>query len=53
MKIGNESNTAGRIDENKLTMEYTQFSTRYDSEASAIWVLDGTQAATMHEHYLN
>lgn len=37
MKIGNESNTAGRIEENKLTMEYTQFSTRYDSEASAIW----------------
>ncbi len=37
MKMGNESNTTGRIEENKLTIEYTQFTTRYDSETSAIW----------------
>lgn len=37
MKIGNESNTAGRTSENKPIVEYTQFTTRYDSETNAIW----------------
>ena len=37
MKIGNESNTAGRTSEKKSAVEYTQFTTRYDSETNAIW----------------
>lgn len=37
MKIDNESNTVGRTDKNKTAVEYTQFTTRYDSETSAIW----------------
>lgn len=37
MKIGNESNTAGRMKQNKSAIKYTQFTTRYDSETSAIW----------------
>ena len=38
MKIEHEPNTAYRTKISKSIQGYTQFSTRYDSEASAIWV---------------
>ena len=37
MKIGKEANTTGQKHANTAALEYTQFSTRYDSETSTIW----------------
>jgi DSF synthase len=37
MKYSDESNTVGQPNEETSTIDYTQFTTRYDVETSAIW----------------
>ena len=37
MKKGNETNTVGQASDDNAAIEYTQFTTRYDVETSAIW----------------
>ncbi|MBE9525468.1 MAG: crotonase/enoyl-CoA hydratase family protein [Proteobacteria bacterium] len=37
MKTGNQSNSADELERKKSASEYTQFTTRYDSETNTIW----------------